>query len=70
MLWFSGKSKQSVVLNSQAFIDATEYIPVQVSGDGSIVKLLMRDEVIAVTRQAIALGLCFGLVTNQNSRLS
>jgi hypothetical protein len=34
MLWFSGKSKQSVVLNSQAFIDATEYIPAhQVSGD-------------------------------------
>jgi hypothetical protein len=27
MLWFSGKSKQSVVLNTQAFIDATEYIP-------------------------------------------
>jgi hypothetical protein len=26
MLWFSGKLKQSVVLNSQAFIDATEYI--------------------------------------------
>ena len=23
MLWFSGTSKQSVVLNSQAFIDAT-----------------------------------------------
>src|SRR6516164_2895122 len=33
MLWFSGKSKQSVVLNSQAFIDATKYIPAQVSGD-------------------------------------
>src|SRR6516164_11117455 len=33
MLWFSGKSKQSVVLNSQDFIDATEYIPAQVSGD-------------------------------------
>jgi hypothetical protein len=33
MLWFSGTSKQSVVLNSQAFIDATEYIPPQVSGD-------------------------------------
>ena len=33
MLWFSGKSKQSVVLNSLAFIDATEYIPPQVSGD-------------------------------------
>src|SRR6516164_5537214 len=33
MLWFSGASKQLVVLNSQAFIDATEYIPAQVSGD-------------------------------------
>jgi hypothetical protein len=33
MLWFSGKSNQSFVLNSQAFIDATEYIPAQVSGD-------------------------------------
>jgi hypothetical protein len=33
MLWFSGTSKQSVVLNSQAFIDATEYIP---SGVGDI----------------------------------
>jgi hypothetical protein len=33
MLWFSGESKQSVVLYSQAFIDATEYIPAQVSGD-------------------------------------
>jgi hypothetical protein len=32
MLWFSGVSKQSVVLNSQAFIDPTEYIPAQVSG--------------------------------------
>ena len=32
MLWFSGESKQSVVLYSQAFIDATEYIPAQVSG--------------------------------------
>src|SRR5262249_9908599 len=26
MLWFSGELKQSVVLNSQAFIDATKYI--------------------------------------------
>jgi hypothetical protein len=32
MLWFSGASKQSAVLNSQAFIDPTEYIPAQVSG--------------------------------------
>ena len=32
MLWFSGKSKQSVVRTSQAFIDATEYIPAQMSG--------------------------------------
>jgi hypothetical protein len=32
MLWFSGTTKQSVVLNSQAFIDATKYIPAQVSG--------------------------------------
>jgi hypothetical protein len=30
MLWFSGKSKQSIVLNSQAFIDAAEYITAQV----------------------------------------
>jgi hypothetical protein len=36
MLWFSGTSKQSVVLNSQAFIDATEYIPPQVSGTFSV----------------------------------
>jgi hypothetical protein len=33
MLWFSGKSKQSVVLNTQAFADATEYIPAQVLRD-------------------------------------
>ena len=32
MLWFSGTSKQSIVLNSQAFIDATKYMPA-VSGD-------------------------------------
>jgi hypothetical protein len=32
-LWFSGTSKQFVVLNSQAFIGATKYIPPQVSGD-------------------------------------
>jgi hypothetical protein len=33
MLWFSGKSKQLVVLNTQVFIDTTEYIPAHVSGD-------------------------------------
>jgi hypothetical protein len=27
ILWFSGASNQSAVLNSQVFIDATEYIP-------------------------------------------
>jgi hypothetical protein len=32
MLWFSGTTKQSVVLNSRAFIDGTKYIPAQVSG--------------------------------------
>ena len=32
ILWFSGTSKQFVVLNSQAFIGATKYIPPQVSG--------------------------------------
>ena len=32
MLWFSGKSKQSVVLNSQSFVDATEYIPPWIGG--------------------------------------
>jgi hypothetical protein len=30
MLWFSGTSKQSVVLNSQAFIETTEYISARV----------------------------------------
>jgi hypothetical protein len=32
MLWFSGTTKQSVVLNSQAFVDATKYIPARVWG--------------------------------------
>jgi hypothetical protein len=44
ILWFSGTSKQSVVLKSQAFFDATDYIPAQVSGDicGSRTAMSMR----------------------------